>query len=227
MKYEVENALCRLIELNCAPENEAEIRNLCHVILNNQNSSDNDFSQEAEKICLRKLNELERKIITAGENCRPHFRYDLSLIVKNAVCVSEILLSERFVNVPYSPVFMPCSERLITRAVCEEINYLSSLSQSSIYFSLISSPSRVILSARSSCDKQINIYPPPDLFDLLSKIAHIHSGIFLVKITKLSQSLYLSISDTGVSLITRRPQNYFEMLRDKTSVPHIVYSSRL
>ena len=219
-------------------ENEAKIRCLCQNILSKSMllRSGGKSGREIniiEKRCYKVLNELEKNCIMnfSEGKFKPFYKYDLSLLVKNTVCACELLLSPGRLSfkTEYSPIFDLCSERLITRAVCEKALYFyKNYKSGTVTFSAVHYASRSVLSAEISKDNHLSFIKDEKTFDLLRKIAYIHSGSFFTKETACGITLYLSIhgNSSGDEQLRRIP-SYIDMLRDRTSSVYVIVSSSL
>lgn len=219
-------------------ENEAKIRCLCQnilsksILLRSGGKSGREINN-IEKRCYRVLNELERNSILnfSDGKFKPFYKYDISLLVKNAVCACELLLSPSRLTfkTEYSPFYALCSERLITRAVCEEALYFyKNYKSGTVTFSAVQYASRSVLSAEISKDNHRHFTKDEKTFDLLRKIAYIHSGSFVTKETSAGITLYLSIhGNNSGDEQSRRIPSYIDMLRDRTSSVYVIVSSSL
>ncbi len=223
---------------NIVPDgkNEQIIRNLCHILLNEAMQMKNEHSMisRAEKTqseCYEILNALERNKIIASEaeNYMPFYKYDLPLLVKNAVCASDILLPHGITvkSRAYSPFFAVCSEKLITRAVCEEALYFCRNYESgTAEFSAVKKTSCSLLSAKFKSDNQLEIKKDEKMFSVLRKTAQIHGGAFLIRSEGNSISFNLSIKNADCdTAVYRRAPSYIDMLSDRTSSIYIILGS--
>lgn len=234
MKDELERKLQSIKKIEPSETNESIIRNLCHSLMceiENDNT-ENKFYHRLEKECYMVLNRLEReKILSLGsEKFMPFYKYDLPLLVKNAVCASEIFLSSpkhTFSDYYSSPAYAVCSERLITRAVCEEIMYFyTKYRYAAVTFSVTKKLSCFLLSVKADVNNQNSEYNSEKFFSVMRKTAFIHKGAFLARGYGGKEEHYLSIGNSfDKEAKYKRIPSYIDMLSDKTSSIYVILSS--
>lgn len=228
--------LKKLISATPQPKNEAFIRNLCQNVF--AETSALRFDKEsrsdalkAEKECLCILNELERNKILHGKNddFKPFYKYDLPLLIRNAVCACDVVLNKPSItlkNAPYFPFYAECSERLLTRAMCEIVLYFyKNVKSCEILFSAENSALHNIISAEVSHFNQ-KIFPKDkNTFAVLKKTAEIHGGNFLSVSGKDKFKLCITLPKTETEGTPyRKAKSYIDMLSDRTGSVYIILS---
>lgn len=236
MKDEFERKLQSIKNIVPSAANEAIIRNLCHSLLNEAKYQDinNSFSLNLEKECYKVLDRLEREKIMSlsSEKFMPFYKYDFPLLIKNAVCASDIFLSSPkhvFINAPYSPFYAVCSEKLITRAVFEEAKYFySKYKYATVKFSAEKKRFCFLLSVKATVNNQQYKINEEKTFSIMRKTAYIHGGTFLVKKSHRKEEHYLSIGNCFENETKyRRIPSYIDMLSDKMSSVYIILGSSI
>lgn len=230
----ISEMLIKLRETDESGSNEGKIRNLCQLILAHTSplrdiKTEKREVLEAEKLCYEKLNRLERKRILTlpAESFLPFYKCDFPLLVKNAVCASDVLLHSPFLSFqcsPYSPFYTVCSQKLLTRAVCEEALFFHRFfERGTVTFSTGKRASYSVLSAKIIPGNQSSLSFDEKEFSVLRKIAQIHSGRFLVSQNEASFTLYLTVeTESTASVPYRRIPSYIDMLSDRAALPYII-----
>lgn len=236
IKEKVKAELENLLLTNPQPKNEALIRNLCQNILTETaalrlDKAGRNDALKAEKECLCVLNQLERNKILLGtdEDYMPFYKFDLPLLIRNAVCACDVALNKPEItlkNSPYSPFYAVCSEKLMTRAVCEIVLYFyKSVKKCEVLFTTTNIKSHIIISAEMTHFNQFVFSESESTFSLLRKTADIHGGSFFSVFGKDKLKLCISIPvQNTTDTPYHKTKSYIDMLSDRTGSVYIIFS---